>query len=137
MKQATVTSSSGNGGGGGSGGGGGCFIATAAYGSYLDPHVEVLRKFRDDWLLADLELRILNYEAIITNMPGKAFVAFYYKTSPPVADYIRQHQTLRVVTRWALTPLVYGVKYPVATFFMICFGAILIFKSRYYKKSNA
>ncbi|MEE8423390.1 MAG: fibronectin type III domain-containing protein, partial [Thermodesulfobacteriota bacterium] len=139
---ATTLSSSGGGGGvasggGGGGGGGGCFIATAAYGSYLDPHVEILREFRVDWLLASFGFRVSGFEFKIPNVLGKAFVAFYYKTSPPVADYISQHQILRIVTRWALTPLVYGVKYPVAAFFMICFGAMLIFKSRYYKKSNA
>jgi uncharacterized repeat protein (TIGR01451 family) len=33
----------GTGGGGSSGAGGGCFIVTAAFGSYLDPHVQALR----------------------------------------------------------------------------------------------
>jgi hypothetical protein len=91
-------SGTGSSGGGENGGGGTCFIATAAFGSSLDPHVKVLRDFRDKYL--------------ITNPFGKAFVMFYYKVSPQLADYIRTHETLRIVTRFSLTPIVYGVKYP-------------------------
>ena len=75
-----------------------CFIATAAYGSFLDPHVKVLREFRDNYLL--------------TNAAGRAFVAFYYKNSPPVADFIRQHESIRTATRIILTPLVIVIGFP-------------------------
>ncbi|MBI4824806.1 MAG: InlB B-repeat-containing protein [Nitrospirae bacterium] len=93
--------------------GGGCFIATAAYGSYLDPEVMVLRKFRDNYLL--------------TNYIGNAFVSFYYKNSPPIADYISRHEGLKVTTRIALTPVVYGVKYPKTALIFFVFIASVVF----------
>ncbi|MFC1505097.1 CFI-box-CTERM domain-containing protein [Thermodesulfobacteriota bacterium] len=71
---------------------GGCFIATAAYGSYFEDHVMILRQLRDDILL---------HSGI-----GKAFVAAYYKTSPPIADFIADHDTLRAMVRWGLAPVV-------------------------------
>lgn len=84
--------------GGGAGGGGGCFIATAAYGSHLDPHVMVLRTFRDRWLL--------------TNRPGTALVGLYYRVSPSMAHVIAGSPALRFGTRVLLTPVVLGIEYP-------------------------
>jgi hypothetical protein len=122
-----VTASGGGGGGGGGtsiapstgGGGGGCFIATAAYGSYLDPHVMVLRHFRDNVLLKS-EL-------------GTAFVRFYYRTSPPVADFIHHHEALRLVFRWTLTPLIFAVEYSYAAIGLLlalCCAAVRFKRAR-------
>ena len=74
------------------GGSGGCFIATAAYGSYWEPHVMTLRQFRDKYLL--------------TNKLGTKFVEAYYMYSPPMADYIAEHDKLRSVAKIGLAPLV-------------------------------
>jgi uncharacterized repeat protein (TIGR01451 family) len=76
----------------------GCFIATAAYGSPLDPHLDTLRNFRDRFLL--------------TNSPGRAFVSFYYRYSPPMADFIADRDWLRAIVRTLLTPVVYAIEYP-------------------------
>ena len=82
--------------GGGGGGGGRCFIATAAYGSALEPEVKTLRAFRD---------RIL-----LPTPPGRAFVEWYYRTSPPYATAIAGRPHLRQVVRAALWPVVYSAK---------------------------
>ena len=70
----------------------GCFIATAAYGSIMEPHVKILRDFRDRFL--------------ITNIAGKSFVNFYYKYSPPLASFIAKHDNLRMIVRMTLFPIV-------------------------------
>lgn len=95
-----------SGGGGGGGGGGGCFIATAAFGSYMEPQVMVLRQFRDELLLP--------YQA------GQWLVHQYYQYSPPVADYIAGHAWLKATVRTLLLPVVglayLGVHYTLSLF---------------------
>lgn len=82
----------------GDGGSSGCFIATAAYGSYMEPQVMVLREFRDKHLM--------------TNEIGRALVKLYYRTSPPIAEYIANNEALRSLSRWLLTPIVYSIAHP-------------------------
>jgi hypothetical protein len=100
----------------GGSGGGGCFIATAAFGTPWEKHVRILRLFRDRFLL--------------TNAAGRAFVKFYYKVSPPVADRISQNEGLRFITRCSLMPLVgmaYGlVTYGVTTVFLFTLSILLM-----------
>ncbi|MGD9230152.1 MAG: thermonuclease family protein [Desulfobacterales bacterium] len=71
---------------------GSCFIATAAYGSPIDPHVKILRKFRDNHLL--------------TNQLGRKFVRIYYSYSPVIAEYISKHDYLKAITRFSLLPII-------------------------------
>ena len=72
----------------------GCFIATAAYGTSLHEDIDVLRDFRDEYLM--------------TNQIGRALTELYYSTSPPIADLIRDNEGLRTIVRKGLVePLVY------------------------------
>jgi len=99
-----------------SGSSSGCFIATAAYGSYMADDVMLLRRFRDDVLLK--------------NAPGRAFVELYYRYSPPIAEVISRSEILRAMTRILLTPLVLTVKYPFAVCLLLLFGVTGLFLRR-------
>ena len=69
-----------------------CFIATAAFGSKFEKHVQMLRRFRN--------LYLMPYKI------GRAFVKTYYRYSPPVAEFIADHNILRAIVRWSLMPLI-------------------------------
>jgi hypothetical protein len=89
-----------------------CFIATATYGSPLHPKVEILRQFRDRHLL--------------TNLPGRALVALYYRCSPPLAALITRHPALRSVSRLALAPIVWGVEHPLLILLLAGSGLLVM-----------
>jgi len=113
----------------GGSGSGGCFIATAAFGSPVEPHVTILRKFRDRFLFS--------------NGIGKRFVRIYYIHSPPLADSIAKHESLKALVRLSLIPVL-GVAWvalkigPLSTVvFMLIFSSCfvgLVWFSRRYKK---
>ncbi len=74
-----------------------CFIATAAYGTPTNEEINILRRFRD--------------RVLLRNKLGAAFVAFYYRTSPPIADFISRHEFIRTIVREGFVdPLVNLVK---------------------------
>jgi len=99
-------------------GGGGCFIATAAYGSPSASQIKVLSQFRAHFLL--------------TNRVGKQWVRFYNTYSPPMADFIKNVNRLRVMIRLGLIPLVGAgwlalkIGSVLAAGFMLLFGIGLV-----------
>ena len=72
--------------------GGGCFIATATFGTPMAHEVNILRRFRDNFLLR--------------NRTGEMFVCSYYKLSPPIARAIKKSEMLGRAVRILLTPIV-------------------------------
>lgn len=89
-----------------------CFIATAAWGSWMDPHVATLREFRD--------------RVLMRHAPGRAFVGLYYRHSPPLARFIGQHEALRAATRAVLAPLVFAIERPGTAGGLLLAGLVLL-----------
>lgn len=96
------------GGGGGTGGGGsssrnpaigggaGCFLATAAYGDYASPELQLLRQWRD--------------ESLLGNRVGSGLVQGYYAVSPAFADAVAASPWAQAATRAALLPILGAVR---------------------------
>ena len=93
----------------------------------MAPHVKILRDFRD---------RIL-----LQNSIGKGFVGLYYTYSPPIADFIAKHDSLRTMVRISLLPVV-GASWialkigPLSTvalmlIFISCLAGLVWFRRRY------
>ncbi len=70
----------------------GCFIATAAYGTPFAQEINVLRNFRDSYLVHK------NW--------GRKLVSVYYTLSPPIAEKIKKSEPLKKAVRTFLTPVV-------------------------------
>lgn len=73
-----------------------CFVATAAYGTPLEPKLQTFREFR--------------YKVLLPHKWGLEFVKFYYTYGPYAARYIQDKPALRAVARGLLWPL-YGFSY--------------------------
>ena len=69
-----------------------CCIATAAYSTPVAKELEILREFRDEYLLS--------------NPLGQTFVDFYYWVSPPIAQFITEYPSLKPIARAGLLPAV-------------------------------
>ncbi|MGI6656916.1 MAG: delta-60 repeat domain-containing protein [Desulfobulbus sp.] len=69
-----------------------CFVAGAAFGGLTHPGVQVLREFRDGYLLP--------------SGPGRALVDAYYQTAPPLAELIKHYPALQALVRGILLPVI-------------------------------
>lgn len=73
---------------------------------HADSHeVSILREFRD---------RVLLKHAL-----GESFVEWYSRVSPPAAAFIADHESLKLAARMGLAPVVYAVKHPLSTLFVM------------------
>ena len=73
--------------------GGKCFIATAVYGDADVPEVQLLRKFRDQFLLPSLL--------------GRLFVSAYYFISPKMITLLRGNKAKKVVKFLVIKPAIW------------------------------
>jgi hypothetical protein len=74
------------------GSGSGCCVATASCGNPTATELQILREFRDEYLL--------------TSPLGEALVEFYYTVSPPMAEFVTEHPSLKPIVRVGLMPAV-------------------------------
>jgi len=54
----------------------------------MEPHVQILRDFRNRFMIG--------------NTLGNTFVCLYYTYSPPTADFVAEHDSLRAIVRISL-----------------------------------
>ena len=110
--------------GGGGEEGGFCFVATAAWGTSMEPSVLTLRSFRDQILLVSAW--------------GRPVVRWYYTYGPLAARFIRGNAGLRLAARTVLAPAVVAAWFTVeahpllrlAIGSLLLFGLILVWRRR-------
>ncbi len=68
-----------------------CFIASAAYGSFLDSRLQDFRAFRSRFILS--------------NSIGRSFNKFYYTYGPYAARFLEAHSWIKFPVRLLLTPV--------------------------------
>ena len=68
-----------------------CIIATAAFGSRLDPHVQFLRGFRDEIVLKSM-----------FKTPFERLLDQYYTFSPPIARKMEENSLLRKCMKYSI-----------------------------------
>ena len=73
-----------------------CPFAAAMQGAAREQDLRYVRAFRDRYLL--------------TNAPGRSIVELYYRHGPAFAELMERNESLRKAVRWALTPVVAGIK---------------------------
>ena len=77
----------------GGGGAAGCCACASAYTGTDDSDLDIIRHFRDRYLM--------------TNPVGRGVAALYYNVfSPPVAHFINDHPSVKPLARAALTPVI-------------------------------
>jgi len=97
--------------------GDGCFIATAAYGSQISPHVSFLRHIRDNIL------RKTRFGMKFVD----AYEWIYYKFSPNIANIMNQSTYFKKFMR-------YFVVNPIVWFLIGVFKSLYLMKKRALKK---
>jgi hypothetical protein len=94
-----------------------CFVATAAYGSSLEPKIDTFREFR--------------FKRLLPYSWGRAFVKWYYHYGPYLARYIHDKPTMRAGARLILWPaygftriaLTFGI-YPAMAFTLMLLSVL-------------
>ena len=75
------------------GGTAGCCVCASAYDSVDDARLDIIREFRDKYLMTD--------------PTGQVIASLYYDVfSPPIARFINDHPVFKPYARVALTPVV-------------------------------